>query len=398
MNQTTVNRPKMFTLVVLSGLAVASLNMFQPSLPRIAADFDATYAYVNLAIAGYAAMTAVLQLILGPLSDRFGRRPVLLGGLSIFCLASLGCALAASIETFLSFRMIQAVIISGFTVSQAVIRDTSTSQASASLMGYLAMAWATVPMLAPFFGGLLEQFFGWRASFWAFLCLGVVAFTLSWFDLRETNTARSHTLTAQLRTYPELARSRRFWGYALCQAFSVGGYYAFLGAAPLAATVLFQVQPATLGLYIGSITAGFIFGSFLSGRLASRHALTNMMIVGRLVACFGLTAGLVVLWSGFLHEITLFGACIFVGIGNGLTLPSGSAGAMSVRPKLAGSASGLTGALMVAVGAVISAVTGAVLTPENVAHGMLGMMLLSVLLSLAAALYVRQIDRRVASD
>jgi len=396
MHQATVTPPKLATLIVLSGLSVASLNMFLPSLANIAAEFEASYALVSLSIAGYAAMTAVLQLIMGPLSDRFGRRPVILAGLVIFCLASLGCLLATDVATFLAFRMLQAAIIAGYAVSRAVIRDSSGAQHAASLMGYIAMAWALAPMLAPMFGGALDELFGWRATFWAFLGLGLAVFALCWVDLRETNRTPSETLMQQFRTYPELFRSRRFWGYTLCLTFSAGGFYAFLAGAPLVAAVMFDISPARLGVYIGSITVGFIFGSFLAGRLSAQHALTTMMIAGRAVACAGMILGLLILSAGIVHEVTLFGACICYGIGNGITMPSSTSGAMSVRPRLAGSASGLSGALTVAGGAATSAVTGAILTAENAAYGLLGMMLLSAALGLAAALYVVWVDRSEA--
>ena len=396
MQQVTVIRPKLFTLILLNGLSVASLNMYLPSLPGIASEFETSYALVNLSIAGYAAMTAILQLVMGPLSDRFGRRPVILASLVTFSLASLGCVLATDIASFLFFRMMQAAIISAHTVSYAVIRDSSGERKAASLMGYIAVAWAIAPMLAPVFGGMLDELFGWRASFWAFLLFGTAIFGLCLLDLHETNTHPSETLREQFRTYPELLRSRRFWGYALCMAFSTGAFYAFLGGAPLAASVLFDMSPVRLGVYMGSITAGFIFGSFLAGRYAARYALTTMMIAGRLVASTGLLAGLVVVSMGFLNELTLFGACVFAGIGNGITMPSSSSGAMSVRPKLSGSASGLSGALLVAGGGVVSAITGTVLPGGNAAYGLLGMMLLSSVLGLGAALYVLHVDRHEA--
>ena len=396
MQQVTVIRPKLFTLILLNGLSVASLNMYLPSLPGIASEFETSYALVNLSIAGYAAMTAILQLVMGPLSDRFGRRPVILAGLVTFSLASLGCVLAADIASFLFFRMMQAAIISAHTVSYAVIRDSSGERKAASLMGYIAVAWAIAPMLAPVFGGMLDELFGWRASFWAFLLFGTAIFGLCLLDLHETNTHPSETLREQFRTYPELLRSRRFWGYALCMAFSTGAFYAFLSGAPLAASVLFDMSPVRLGVYMGSITAGFIFGSFLAGRYAARYALTTMMIAGRLVASAGLLAGLVIVSMGFLNELTLFGACVFAGIGNGITMPSSSSGAMSVRPKLSGSASGLSGALLVAGGGVVSAITGTILPGGNAAYGLLGMMLLSSILGLGAALYVLHVDRHEA--
>lgn len=394
MQQATVIQPRLITLILLNGLAVTSLNLFLPSLPGISVEFEASYTLVNLSIAGYAAMTAILQLVLGPLSDRFGRRPVILSGLLVFSLASLGCLLATDIASFLLFRMMQAAIISAHTVSYAVIRDSSHERKAASLMGYVAMAWAIAPMLAPVFGGTLDELFGWRASFWAFLLFGTAIFGLCLFDLHETNIHPSKTLHEQFQSYPELLRSRRFWGYSLCMAFSTGAFYAFLGGAPLVSSTLFDTSPARLGLYMGSITAGFIFGSFLAGRYAVRYPLTTMMISGRVVACAGLFAGLVVVSMGYLNEFFLFGACVFAGIGNGITMPSSSSGALSVRPKFAGSASGLSGAIVVAGGAAVSAITGSVLTEGNAVYGLLGIMLVSSALGLGAALYVLYIGRR----
>ena len=398
MLHSATSRPKMFTLVMLAALSVLSLNMFLPSLSNMARDFQTDYALVTLSIAGYLAITAVLMLIMGPLSDRFGRRPVLLVGLAVFTLASLGCALATDIWVFLGFRLLQGTVISGWALSLAVIRDTVPSREAASLIGYIGMAMAVAPMLGPMFGGVLDELFGWRASFWAFVVFGRAVLCLCWVDLGETNKTPSDTFMRQFHAYPELFRSRRFWGYALCTAFSTGAFYTFLSGAPLVAATVLALSPATLGFYMGTITAGFALGSFLSGRYAKRHALTTMMICGRLVACAGLLLGLGLFLAGFVHAISLFGATVFAGIGNGLSSPSSNAGALSVRPGLAGSAAGLSGALAVGGGAALSSITGAILTEENGAYALLGMMLFSSLMALLAALTVLRIDRREARE
>lgn len=385
--------PRMLTLVMITALSVLSLNMFLPSLSNMAEDFQADYAVVALSIAGYLGITAVLLLIMGPLSDRFGRRPVLLVGMAVFTLASLVCALAANVWLFLGFRVLQGAVISG-ALSLAVIRDMAPPQEAASKIGYVTMAMAVAPMLGPMLGGALDELFGWRASFLAFTGFGAAAFALCWVDLGETNKTPSETFAKQFRTYPALFRSRRFWGYALCMAFATSSFYAFLAGAPLVAVTLLGLSPAALGFYLGTITAGFTFGSFLSGRYAKRHALTTMMILGRLVAAAGLLAGLALFLAGFVHAASLFGAAVLVGLGNGLTMPSCNAGALSVRPKLAGSASGLAGALTVGGGAVVTSLTGAVVTEETGAYALLGTMLFCTLAALIAALTVLRIDRR----
>ena len=144
--QQPAGRPHLVTLVLMVGLAVLTLNMFVPSLFNIASDLSASYGLVTLAIAGYLGITAVLQLVLGPLSDRFGRRPVMLGGLVVFCLASIGCALATNVYVFLFFRFLQAAVAAGSVVSPAVIRDLYPADAAASRLGYVSMAMALAPM------------------------------------------------------------------------------------------------------------------------------------------------------------------------------------------------------------------------------------------------------------
>lgn len=390
---TAASPPRLLTLVLLTTLSVLSLNMFLPSLANIAEEFQADYSLVSLSVAGYLGITSVLQLILGPLSDRFGRRPVLLAGLVIFILGSLGCTLATGIRVFLLFRVLQAAIISGWALSLAVIRDTRPEREAASLIGYVSMAMAVAPMMGPMLGGALDELFGWRASFLAYVVFGLIVLALCWVDLGETNETPSETFAKQFRIYPELFRSRRFWGYAMCMAFSTGAFYSFLAGAPLVAGTVLSLSPAALGFYMGTMTAGFALGSLVSGRCARRYPLTTMMISGRVIACIGLLAGLVLFLAGFRNALSLFGATVFAGLGNGLTMPSSNVGAMSVRPELAGSAAGLAGALTVGSGAVLTLITGLILTEKLGAYQLLGMMLFCSLMALVAALRVLRIDR-----
>ena len=270
MFQAAASPPRITTLIMLAGLSVLSLNMFLPSLSTMAGAFEADYAVVSLAIGGYLAMTAILQLIIGPLSDRYGRRPVLLAGLLIFAAASLGCVLSTNFWVFLGFRLAQGVIISGWVISMAIIRDTSEPQEAASLIGYVTMAMAIAPMLGPMVGGMFDEFLGWRSNFIFYAASGALLLAICWADAGETNTSPSETLGSQIRTYPELFTSRRFWGYTLCMAFSTGSFYSFLAGVPLVAGALFNLSTSSLGFYMGTITAGFMTGSFLSGRYSKR--------------------------------------------------------------------------------------------------------------------------------
>ncbi|RXV67429.1 MFS transporter [Burkholderia stabilis] len=388
--------PRHATLILLCAFSVLPLSLFLPSLPAIARDLHADYALVALSLGGYAAVAASLEFVMGPLSDRFGRRPIVLTSVGVFALGSLGCAMATDIRVFLACRLMQAAITSVYPVSMATIRDTGGGSRAASRIGYAAMAAAFAPMLGPTLGGVLDQSVGWRASFWLLGAAGIALFGWCAFDLVETHTNRSSSLGRQLRAYPALLRARRFWAYALCMAFSTGSFYAFLAGAPLAAKTVFGITPAQIGFYMGTITAGFVCGSFLAARYARRFALATTILCGRVAACAGPLIALALVSGGAPHAIAWFGPCVLVGIGNGLSNPGAHAGAVSVRPDLAGSASGLAGAMTIAGGAALSSLTGAVLTAGNAGYAPLAMMLLSAAIALVAAVCVHVFDARDA--
>jgi MFS transporter, DHA1 family, multidrug resistance protein len=342
--------PHIVTLVVLAGLGALNMNMVLPSLPSLAQHYRADYAVVALAVSAYLAVTAVLQLFLGPLSDRFGRRPVVLGSLGVFLVATVGCIVAPTIAWFLFFRMVQAAVASGIVLSRAIVRDMVPAEDAASMIGYVTMGMALMPMVGPMIGGFLDQAFGWEAVFVLTFAVGLFATWLIWADLGETHRHRSASFAAQFRSYPELARSRRFWGYAITAALASGAFFAFLGGGPWVASEVLGMTPAMLGFYFGFIAVGYMGGNFLSGRFAAQVGLNRMMLWGGVVASLGMVLALVLFAVGLQTPLSFFGSILFVGVGNGLLLPSANAGMVSVRPHLAGSASGLGGALMIGGG------------------------------------------------
>jgi DHA1 family bicyclomycin/chloramphenicol resistance-like MFS transporter len=386
--------PRILTLVVLAGIGALNMNVILPSLPSLAAHFEADYALVSLAVSAYLGVTAALQVVLGPLSDRFGRRPVVLWSLAVFLLATIGCILAPTIGVFLFFRLLGAAVATGLVLSRAIVRDMVPPNEAASMIGYVTMGMALMPMVGPMIGGFLDEFFGWQSVLGFTLVVGLLAFWLIWSDLGETNGSPSSSFAAQFRSYPELVRSRRFWGYSLTAAFASGAFFAFLGGGPWVAGEILGLSPAALGFYFGFIALGYVFGNFLSGRYAARFGLNPMMLAGGLVATGGMAAAILLFALGFIHPLAFFGSILFVGLGNGLLLPSANAGMVSVRPHLAGSASGLGGALMIGGGAALAAATGALLGPGTGAWPLLAVMFLSSGLGILSTLYVIRVARR----
>ena len=390
--KTATTPPHRATLIALTGLSVLTLNMILPALSNIARDLGADYALVSVAVAGYLAVSAGVVLIAGPVSDRIGRRPVVLGATALFIASSIACSLADNVWTFLAFRMLQAVMVACGTVSMAVVRDTSSPRESARILAYIAMAMALAPMLGPVLGGIIDTAFGWRAVFWFYAVAGVGIFALVWVDLGETLDVTKSPKTGSLQNISGLLGERRFWAFAICSAFSVGAFFTFLTGVPLVAELAFGVTSAETGFFIGSITVGFMFGSFLSGRIGPRYHLTTMMLVGRITAFTGLLAGFTALSLGWLSPYVFFGSTVFVGIGNGLTLPNSNAGVMSVRDGVSGTAAGLQSALMSAVGAVLTMMAGITIARWAEPQVLIGLMLVIASIALAAAFWARHLE------
>ena len=200
------------SLILMTGIAAMTMHLFVPSLPAMAKHFETDYRVMQLSVAVFLALNGVLQLFIGPLSDRYGRRPVLLAGFWIFIFATIGCLLATDVVTFLIFRSAQAGIVVALVLGRAMIRDIYEKDQAASMIGYVTTGMAVVPLIAPAVGGVLDELFGWQANFWLFLAAGIFVLALGWIDAGETHHDRSTSLTAQFKDYPELLRSPRFWG------------------------------------------------------------------------------------------------------------------------------------------------------------------------------------------
>ncbi|MCB1338266.1 MAG: MFS transporter, partial [Maritimibacter sp.] len=258
--------PHIVTLTLVAGLSALTMNIYLPSLPGMTAYFGAEYRVMQLSVPLFLAMNAVMQLAIGPISDRYGRRPVLLVSFALFLLATLGCIFAPTAGAFLAFRMLQAVVAAGIVLSRAVVRDMVPADRAASMIAYVTMGMALIPMVAPALGGLLDSAFDWRANFWLLFWLGLALVWLLWRDLGETATQREGGFAAQLRAYPELLASPRFWGYAAATMFASGAFFAYPGGAPFMGSEIDDLEPGTLGLLFGAATHGYMIGNGISGR------------------------------------------------------------------------------------------------------------------------------------
>lgn len=388
--------PHTLTLVVMAATSALAMNIFLPSLPAIAVYFNTEYRIAQLMVPVFLTAMALLQLVIGPMSDRFGRRPVLLGSYIVFILSTVVSIYAPTIELLLVCRVFQSFSAAGMVLSRAVVRDTVEHiDDAASRIGYVTMGMSLVPMLAPTIGGFLDELQGWQATFWFTAVFGSIALVLVYFDLGETNRNPSATMMSQVKHYPELLRSRRFWGYALTAGFTSGAFFAFLGGGPYIATEFLHLSPSTYGIYFGLVAFGYMGGNFISGRFSRVIGTNRMMLVGSIIAVTGILCSIALFAAGIIHPISLFLPAGLIGIGNGMTLPNANAGMVSMRPHLAGSASGLGGTLQIGSGALMAVIAAAVLYPGSGPNPLLLVMLVSAGLGVLSTLWVIYVDWRM---
>ncbi|WP_150254233.1 MFS transporter [Nocardiopsis deserti] len=386
--------PRRALFVVMAALSVLPVTVYLPVLPDIADALDASFALVNLSIAGYAVATATVEVVSGALSDRYGRRPVVLVSVSVFVVASVGCALASDIAFFLVCRMFQASIAACFSVAMVAIKETSSDRDAVRRIGFASMGWALAPMVGPALGGVLGELFGWRSIFATLAVLGGAVLLVSVYQMKETSLRSGAGRGDFLSSLRRLLGSPRFWAYTLCMAFSTGTLYVFLGGAPLVMGSRFGASSAALGIHMAMVPGGFILGSYLTGAVASRVFRSHVLVGARALTCGGLLTGLVLAASHDISPLVFFVFCVFIGVGNGLTTPVVTMGVMSEHDDLAGTATGLSAAMSIGGGALVSSSAGLLLGATSAVHDLLALLLASASLALVAALLAALADRR----
>jgi DHA1 family bicyclomycin/chloramphenicol resistance-like MFS transporter len=380
--------PHLVTLVLLAGISALNMSIFLPSLSNMTTYFGTNYATMQISVSGYLAATAILQIFVGPISDKFGRRSVVLWSIAIFVLATIGAMLSTTVETFLVFRMLQAAVASSMVLSRAIVRDMFPQDQAASMIGYVTMGMALVPMVGPMIGGAIDQFFGWQAIFGFLALSGAGVFLLCLFDQGETVRDGGMGFGEQLRTYPELLMSPRFWGYALAAAFGSGAFFALLGGASFVSSDIFGLTPFWAGVALGVPAIGYAIGNGFSGKFSVRFGINRLAIIGTLITLSGLGVSLIVTLMGYSNPLLFFGFVTFLGLGNGMLMPNATAGLLSVRPHLAGTASGLGGTILIGGGAALSQVAGYMLTKESGTLPLQWLMFATSVLALIAMIFV----------
>jgi DHA1 family bicyclomycin/chloramphenicol resistance-like MFS transporter len=348
-----------FVAALFSLLAISS-DLYLPALPALRGDLGASDAQAQLTLSALVLGFAAAQLVYGPLSDRFGRRPILLAGLAIFVAASVGAMLAPSIEALITARFLQGVGACSATVmGRAIVRDLFDPARGARALAQVFFLLGIAPLFGPLLGGYLTVWFGWRAPFAVLLTAGVVLWTASWRLLAETNRHLDPTAT-DLATLAANARrilsNRVFFGYAACFTCTYCGLFAFLSASAFVLIEVLGVPPQRYGLWFMLAVAGNMSGAYICSRLTHRLPLNRLLAIGATVTACGGLAMLGLALGGAAHPLAIIGPIAAYLFGHAFVSPVCMAAAVGPFPRMAGLASALLGFIQLATGAVFGQV------------------------------------------
>lgn len=384
------SRGLLLLLIAITSIAPLALNMPMPALPGIARSLHAPIEIVQLTLSLYLIVIAFAQLVNGALSDKYGRRPVLLGGLLLATAASLAAALASNIGYLIAARSLQAIGASaGIVLSRAIIRDLYDREKAAAMLGWVTMAIMIVPLIVPYFGGVIDTTLGWP---FIFLCIAAAtALVFLWTYFRLPETWRAPLASADPVRYRDdlgaLFASRKFIGYVLCCATGSALFFVTLGGAPHVVITEMGRSPAELGMWLASGSLGYMIGNFTSARYSARFGVDRMVLWGSAAICGGSLVTVLWVWTTpHGGPIMLFAPQLFTAFGNGLVVPNAIAGAISVRPTAAGTASGITGFTQMLLGGVGAQVIAHVVAAYHSALPLALVLFGSALICLASCL------------
>lgn len=349
-------------LAALTAFAPLSIDMYLPALPSIAADFGTDTTAAQFTLSSFFIGLALGQVVYGPLADRHGRKPPLYAGLALYCVASLGCALATSLPMLIVLRFMQALGgCAGIVIARAIVRDCYDAHASARVFSLLVLIMGLAPILAPLLGGWILWLIGWRAIFVVLMLFGLGCLLAVWRRLRETrppDLVLDAGIRPALAVYRELLGERRFLGYVLAGGLAHAGIFAYITGSPHVFIEVYGVPPQHFGWLFGLNALGLIASTQINRYLLSRiSADTILRRANRATALLGL--GLVTVaaggWGGLpLLMLMLMGYSVSLGF----TAPNAMANALAYQAHRAGSASALLGSLQFSLATLASAMAG----------------------------------------
>lgn len=359
------NLKEMYLIILLTALvslSVFSTDIYLPSLPEMVEVFHTTLSQVQLTLSTYMVGFALSMLLCGIISDRFGRRPVVLAGIGLHFVASLVCVFSSTIEVLIIARFFQALGgCCGTVLGRVIIRDIYPQHQCVKVLSYMATGMALSPALAPILGGYLQTWFGWRSSFVVLASVSALIFLFSFLFLKETiRSVNKEALNPKklISNYLRVIKNRHFWGYTAAITFAWCGYFSFICGSSFIFIDFLKVSPNVYGMLYGIIVTGYLLGTFLSGKLASRFQIRQSVLIGAMI---GFAGSSLLLGSALLTSCSVF--CIMAPmviflIGIGIIMPNCQVAATEPFPNLIGTAASLFYFVEMMAGAGAGAIVG----------------------------------------
>jgi DHA1 family bicyclomycin/chloramphenicol resistance-like MFS transporter len=344
-------------IVAITACGTLGMHLIIPALPDTAQALRVSPAAIQLSITLYLIGLAVGQLVYGPISDRFGRRPVLLVGLGLFTLAGIATTVAPNAWLLVVARILQSIgACAGLVLGRAIVRDSATPDRAAAQLAMLTLVMSAAPAIAPVLGGYATAWFGWRAAFALLAIVGGVTLVLAVLLLPETGAVQSSSRASMLLGSLRLLRSRAFRGYIIGGACTTTSFYAFMAASPFILVDLLHEPTERVGLYYLLLMAGVAAGSLTANRVAGRIRPAVALRIANSIAILGAACFMAADLSGVLTVVTVIAPVVVFMVGAGMASPFALSGAVSVNPHAIGSASGLYGFTQMAYGALCTIV------------------------------------------
>lgn len=377
-------------LIALTAFGPLATDLYLPALPGLVTEFHTDIATTQLTLSVYMVGFAAAQLAYGPVSDRFGRRPTLLAGVSLFAVASALCLFAHSIEALIVGRFLQALgACCGPVVGRAVVRDVFGREKAATIFAYLGAAMALAPAIAPMIGGGMTEAFGWQAPF-VFLCaFGVAIVVWVAVALGESNRMPDEDALSPvrlIRNYVTLLGDRTFVGNTLVATFTFAGLFAFISGSSFILIDTMHISPTVYGICFGVVALGMMAGSLLAGRLSARLGTRAMLRLGATCGLIGGLTGGAFAAAGVMHLAVILPPMVLFTIGQGMTMPNAMAGAVTPFPRMAGLASALLGFIQMTVASAMGILVGHL--ADGTSLPMMGMIAVAGVAAFAAYLGV----------
>ncbi|MFI5031407.1 MAG: Bcr/CflA family multidrug efflux MFS transporter [Reyranellales bacterium] len=373
-------------LALLSAFTPLSIDLYLPALPMITVDLHGTVGDIQLTLSAFMIAFGAGQIFYGPAGDRFGRRPVILSGLFVYVLTSIGCAFAGEAMQLVMLRLLQGLAACGSVVlARTMVRDLAERDQAARAMSLMMACTSIAPMLAPLIGGQILWFLGWRAIFWTLAGIGILALVLSYFRLPETlrpEYRQPLVLSSILKRFGELVRHRAFMGYAFTSSFMFSALLSFLSGSPFVFIEKYGIPPRSYGLIFGGMVVFMTIGSLFNARFVRVFGADRILrgavivpgvcgvcalVLGQIEARYG-TIGMWPIVACFAPQIA---AISLIG-------PNSMALALQRYPHMAGTASSLMGVMQFGIGALFGAAVGqtydGTIGPMTVAMGTAGIL------------------------